>query len=111
MAWLTIAAITVLILILLRKLSLPTEPSLVPIQAPRKPVNIQLLPPRFVVLDLETTGLDPERNEIIEIGAIRVNRDSDVHDTFRALVKPTRRIPKRITQINGISQEMVDRTE
>lgn len=66
------------------------------------------VPQRFIVFDLETTGLDPTRHEIIEIGAIRVNRDSDVHDTFQALVKPMKRIPKKITQINGISQDMVD---
>jgi DNA polymerase III epsilon subunit family exonuclease len=67
------------------------------------------VPPHFVVFDLETTGLNSSRHEIIEIGAIRVNRDSDVHDTFQALVKPTKRIRKNVTRINGISQEMVDR--
>jgi DNA polymerase III subunit epsilon len=60
-----------------------------------------------VVFDLETTGLNPERHEIIEIGAIKVNRDSDVHQTFQALVKPVKRIPKKITEITGITQAMV----
>jgi DNA polymerase III epsilon subunit family exonuclease len=67
------------------------------------------VPEHFVVFDLETTGLDPTRHEIIEVGAIRVNRESDVHDTFQCLVKPNRRIPKLVTKINGISQDMVDR--
>lgn len=75
----------------------------------RRTVNLSALPPRFVVFDLETTGLDPTKHEIIEIGAIRVNRDSDVHDTFQALIKPTKRIPKKITQITGISQDVVER--
>jgi DNA polymerase III epsilon subunit family exonuclease len=74
----------------------------------RKIVNLASVPQKFIVLDLETTGLDPAQHEIIEIGAIRVNRDSNIHDTFSALVKPIRRIPKRITQITGISQDMVD---
>jgi DNA polymerase-3 subunit epsilon/DNA polymerase-3 subunit alpha (Gram-positive type) len=72
-------------------------------------VDLSAVPQKFVVFDLETTGLDAARHEIIEIGAIRVNRDSNLHDTFQALVKPMKRIPKRITQINGISQQMVDR--
>ncbi len=66
-------------------------------------------PRRFIVFDLETTGLDPEKDEIIEIGAIKANMDSNVHDTFQVLVKPSERIPRMITRINGISQEMVDR--
>jgi len=65
------------------------------------------LPEQFVVFDLETTGLDPEKHEIIEIGAIRVNRDSDCHETFEVLVKPQKRITKRITEITGITNEMV----
>jgi DNA polymerase III subunit epsilon len=68
----------------------------------------QSVPERFLVFDLETTGLDPGRHEIIEIGAIKVNRDSARHDGFQCLVKPKKRISKRITQINGISQQMVN---
>lgn len=73
-----------------------------------KEPNLSSLPQRFVVFDLETTGLDPAQDEIIEIGAIRVSRDSNVHDTFCALVRPTRPLPKKITQITGITQAMVD---
>ncbi len=68
----------------------------------------QSVPERFVVFDLETTGLDAARHEIIEVGAIKVNRDSARHDGFQCLVKPKKRISKRITQINGISQQMVN---
>jgi DNA polymerase III epsilon subunit family exonuclease len=95
MVWLIIGAIVIAVVLFFSKLR------------PKK-VNLTSLPQRFIVLDLETTGLDPTRHEIIEIGAIRVNRDSDIHDTFSALVKPVRRVPKRITQITGISQDMVN---
>lgn len=78
-------------------------------RAPRQdqPADLSALPSRFVVYDLETTGLDPERHEIIEIGAIRVNRDSENHETFQMLVIPNGRISSRITQITGIDRKMV----
>ena len=89
-----------------------------PVQSPskaksrRKPgakkTGIEVLPLVFVVLDLETTGLSPYSHEIIEIGAIRANRNSNDHETFHALVKPKRKIPKRIAQLTGVTQEMVD---
>ena len=63
---------------------------------------------RFVVFDLETTGLDPESNEIIEVGAIRVNRRSGERQFFRALVRARHAIPKQITDLTGITQEMVE---
>lgn len=67
-----------------------------------------LLPEHFVFLDLETTGLSPEVDEIIEIGAIRFNRDQICHAAFSTLVKPERRIPRRITGITGITQGMIN---
>ncbi len=70
--------------------------------------SLSLVPGEFVVLDLETTGLSPETNEIIEIGAIRVNRKSDRHPTFQSLVKPGERLPAKIIQLTGITQAMVD---
>jgi len=76
----------------------------------RKPsVDLSVLPAQFLVVDLETTGLDPLAHEIIEIGAVRVNRDSDHHQTFQALVKPRRKIPKRITELTGITQDMINK--
>lgn len=74
----------------------------------RPKISLAHLPERFVVLDLETTGLDPAKHEIIEIGAIRVNRDSTNHDTYQSLVKSSKKVPKKITQITGITQAMLD---
>lgn len=70
--------------------------------------DMSMLPEQFIVLDLETTGLSPDRNEIIEVGAIRVHRDSDHHEVFQTLVKPKKKVPRRITEMTGISQSMVD---
>jgi len=74
----------------------------------KQQVNIAHIPERFVVFDLETTGLDPEKHEIIEFGAIRVNRDSINHETFQTLVKPSKKVPKKITELTGINQDMLD---
>lgn len=61
----------------------------------------------YTVLDLETTGLDPCKEWIIEIGAARV-RDGEVIDTFTALVKPPVDISGFITGLTGITNEMVE---
>lgn len=78
------------------------------IKSKRKP-DLSVLPKRFIVFDLETTGLSAAQHEVIEFGAIRVNRESAQHETFQALVKPNKKIPKKITDITGITQEMVER--
>lgn len=70
--------------------------------------DLSILPEQFIVLDLETTGLDPVKHEIIEIGAVKVNRDSNNHTTFQSLIKPSKKVPKKITEITGITQEMVE---
>lgn len=67
------------------------------------------LPAEFVVLDLETTGLNPALDEIIEVGAIRTNRETGARICFQALVRPEREVPRHITRMTGISQAMVDR--
>ena len=63
-------------------------------------------PNSFVVLDLETTGLDPEYDEILEIGAIKIV-NGEVVDTYNSLVKPPYEIDEFITELTGISNEMV----
>ena len=60
----------------------------------------------YVAFDVETTGLDPEQNEIIEIGALRV-RQGKVQDRFMELIKPREQISKTITDLTGITNEMV----
>jgi predicted DnaQ family exonuclease/DinG family helicase len=58
----------------------------------------------YVSLDLETTGLDPDRDSIIEVGAVKF-QDDKVLDTFATLVRPERPIPYRIERLTGIRQE------
>jgi DNA polymerase III subunit epsilon len=105
--WIVIGVILVLVLVALKAVDAGSSGIDVS-SAENVFVDLSSVPQRFVVFDLETTGLNPIRHEIIEVGAIRVNRDSDVHDTFQVLVKPMKRIRKGITRINGISQDMVD---
>ena len=73
-----------------------------------QPVSIDLLPDTFIVFDLETTGLRSETNEIIEVAAIRFKKGTNTHDTFQSLVRPRKAVPKKITEITGITQAMVD---
>lgn len=60
----------------------------------------------YVALDLETTGLDPARDEIIEIAAITF-REATIVDEFASLVSPYGDIPPFIVQLTGITNEMV----
>jgi len=68
--------------------------------------SILAFPDNYVVLDLETTGLSPDYDEIIEISAIRFESNNQI-SKFVTLVKPKRRIPEFITELTGISNEMV----
>lgn len=74
---------------------------------PAAPADVSMLPEQFVVFDLETTGLRSDHHEIIEIGAIRVNRDAEDHQTFQTLVRSKKRVPKKITELTGITNDMV----
>jgi DNA polymerase III subunit epsilon len=61
----------------------------------------------FVVVDLETTGGGPGRGDsIIEIGAVKV-AGGRVVDTFQTLIDPRRSLPRFITRLTGISDDML----
>ncbi len=60
----------------------------------------------IVALDIETTGLDSEKDAIIEIGAVRFT-DRRVEGEWTTLIHPGRRIPPFITQLTGITDQMV----
>jgi DNA polymerase III subunit epsilon len=75
----------------------------------RQKAALSILPEQFVVADIETTGLDAFRHEIIEIAAVRVNRDSKHHDYWTALVRPSKKVPRKIVDITGITQDMIEK--
>ncbi len=60
----------------------------------------------YVVFDLETTGLEPVKEEIIEIGACKIV-NGRIDETFSTFVKPSKHISKEITDLTGIDDEMV----
>jgi ATP-dependent DNA helicase DinG len=60
----------------------------------------------IVALDIETTGLDPQKDAIIEIGAVRFNGNR-IEDEWSSLINPGRKIPPFITQLTGINDHMV----
>lgn len=60
----------------------------------------------FAVIDVETTGLSPDRNRITEIGIVKI-RNGEVIDEYQSLVNPEQFIPPGITRLTGITNEMV----
>lgn len=64
---------------------------------------------RFVVFDTETTGLFPHKgDEIISIGGVVINQGQLTNQTFFEYVNPNRQIPPFITELTGITDEMVN---
>ena len=57
----------------------------------------------IIAIDVETTGISPEKERIIEIGAFR----PETGEVFRTLINPGRPLPKRITELTGITDEML----
>lgn len=74
--------------------------------ARKKGKSLLKLEKSYVVLDLETTGLDPDKCEIIEIAALRVQNDAIIN-TFSSFVKPNKEIDEFIVSLTGITNEMV----
>ncbi|MCX7695624.1 MAG: PolC-type DNA polymerase III [Caloramator sp.] len=60
----------------------------------------------FIVFDIETTGFNPQTDEIIEIGAVKIN-NYQIIDRFSVLINPEREISDEIQKLTGITNEMV----
>ncbi len=64
----------------------------------------------FVAIDIETTGLSPENNKIIEVGALKI-RDGKVVDTLSVLIDPEVSLPYQIVELTGITDSMLSGKE
>lgn len=61
----------------------------------------------YVLVDIETTGLSPRTDEIIEIGAIKV-KENKIIDTYNTLIKIDRNLNPFITKLTGITDKMLE---
>lgn len=68
--------------------------------------SLILYPSDYVVFDIETTGLSPARDEIIELSALRV-KDNKVVDEFSKLINPECYVSPFITNLTGITPAML----
>ena len=66
----------------------------------------QSIDSNYVVFDIETTGLSPKHNKIIEIGAVKI-KNGQITDTFSEFVNPEVPIPYSITKLTSINDQMV----
>ena len=62
---------------------------------------------KFVAIDVETTGLSPVYNELIEISAIKYEGAKKI-DNFSTLVKPKKEVSNIITNLTGITNKMLE---
>lgn len=66
--------------------------------------------PCYVAIDLETTGLDPERDVILEVAAVRFDGER-VLDVYHRLVRPEAEIPLAVERLTGLSKADFDGAE
>lgn len=69
-------------------------------------LKLRDMPLSYTVVDLETTGVDPTHDAIIEISALRITNGAE-SGSFSTLVACSRPIPKAASDINGITKEML----
>ncbi len=62
----------------------------------------------YVCIDLETTGLNPRRDKIIEIGAVKVENNRIV-EKWETFINPNRRLEERISALTGICDEQLSK--
>lgn len=60
----------------------------------------------YVAVDIETTGLDPARDEIIEVGLCRIENGM-VNDRFSSLIRPSVPLPLRVKRLTGIDDDLL----
>lgn len=65
---------------------------------------------RFTAIDIETTSLNPEEGEIIELGAVRFVNGKET-DVFRTLVKPEAGLPERNRRLTGIEPALLENAQ
>jgi len=75
---------------------------------PTDPKTAALRDLSFVVFDSETTGLNPQQDDVVQLGAVRiVNGRIIPSETFETLVNPGRPIPPGSTKVHGVDDDMV----
>ncbi|MBO6260996.1 MAG: PolC-type DNA polymerase III [Bacilli bacterium] len=73
----------------------------------KNPSPVELNKSKYVVLDLETTGLNCYYDRIIEFGAVKVEHGI-VTESMDILINPERPLPKRIVEITNITDKMLE---
>ena len=68
--------------------------------------NYDLIEDEFVVFDTETTGFYFGHDQMIEIGAVKI-KNGEILDRFDELINPGRALPKKITELTNITDEML----
>lgn len=63
--------------------------------------------PEYVALDVETTGLNPQTDDVIEVAVIVFNEKEELA-RFSQLIRPRRPLPMVVSRLTGITQEMLD---
>lgn len=62
----------------------------------------------FAVADVETMGLDADKDELLEPGAVLVDPSGTVTHELSLLVRPSRRVPDEIVRLTGVTQALLD---
>lgn len=69
--------------------------------------NKKIMDNTIVVFDIETTGLDPATDQIIELGAVKIE-NGNIVEKFSTFVKPTKKLAYEIVNLTGITDEMLE---
>ncbi len=72
----------------------------------RDKYNRKIMGKQIVVFDIETTGLDDQTDQIIELGAVKID-NGNIIEKFSTFVKPTKSIPREVSNLTGITNAMV----